>query len=131
MADENTQSNDGKGRGGCCGCCIGCSVLLAIIAAFLLGFYVVPTLRDNKWSPEIFPQKLREFRTRLGNKIDDWNYRFIKVKDTVEDEVDDLEDKAEDIIEDVEKKGKKAVKKTKSLVEPLVDGDLEPNLIED
>lgn len=126
MSDEN-QSKDGKGQGGCCGCFIGCSVLIALLIAFLAGFYIVPMLRDNGWSPDVFPQKIKEFRTRLGNKIDDWNYRYIKVKDAVEDEVDELEDKAEAAVE----KGKKAVKKVRNTVEPLAEGKLGPDFIED
>lgn len=130
MADE-TQSKDGKGQGGCCGCCIGCSVLIALVIAFVAGFYIVPTLRDNDWSMEVFPQKIKEFRIRLGNKIDDWNYRYIKVKDAVEDKVDELEDKAENVADNVKRKSKKAAKKVKNTVKPLVDGDLEVDFIED
>ena len=137
MADE-TESKDGKGQGGCCGCCIGCFVIIALLIAFLLGFYIVPVLRDNNWDFEVFPQKVREFRIRLGNKIDDWNYRFIKVRDNVEGIVDDaeekvdkLEDKIEFVTEKVKKTGKKTIKKTEKLIEPLADRDLEPNLIED
>lgn len=126
MADEN-QSRDGKGQGGCCGCFIGCAVIIALLIAFLAGFYFVPMLRDNDWSPDVFPQKIKEFRTRLGNKIDDWNYRYIKVKDAVEEGVEELEEKAETAV----KKGKKAAKKVKNAVEPLVDGNLGPDLIED
>ena len=130
MADES-QSKDGKGQGGCCGCCIGCFVVIALLFAFLLGFYIVPMLRDNGWSPEVFPRKIKEFRIRLGNKIDDWNYRFIKVKENIEETVDDVEDKLEDTASKVKKTGKKAIKKTEKLVEPLLDDDLKPNLIED
>ena len=130
MADE-TQSKDGKGQGGCCGCCIGCFVLIALAVAFVTGFYVVPTLRDNNWSLDVFPQKIKEFRVRLGNKIDDWNYRYIKVKDTLEEKADDLEDKVEDTADKVKETGKKAAKKVKNAVKPLVDGDLETDFIED
>lgn len=129
MADE-TQSKDGKGQGGCCGCCIGCMVIIALGIAFIAGFYIVPTLRDNGWSLEVFPQKIKEFRRSLGNKIDDWNYRYIKVKDTVEEEVDELEDKAEDVAEKVVEKSKKAVKTTKKAIKPLVE-ELDVELIED
>ena len=130
MADEE-KSKDGKGQGGCCGCCIGCLVVIALLIAFALGFYVVPTLRDNNWDWEVFPQKVRSFRTRLGNKIDDFNYRFVKLKENVEDAVEDAEDKLEDAADKLKKSGKKAVKKTEKMVEPLVDGDLKDNLIED
>ena len=137
MSDE-TESKDGKGQGGCCGCCIGCAVIIALLTAFLLGFYIVPALRDNGWSFDVFPRKIKEFRVRLGNTIDDCNYRFIKIKDNVEEAVDDAEDKVDDIEDKIEnvagkvkKTGKKAVKKTEKLIEPLVDDDLEPNLIED
>ncbi len=126
MADE-TESKDGKGNGGCCGCCLGCLVVFAILAAFVLGFWIVPVLRDNNWSFEVFPRKVDEFRTRLGNKIDDWNYRYIKLKNTTEEVVEETEDK----IDAVKEKGAKAVKKGKKLVEPLIEDDLQPNLIED
>lgn len=126
MADE-TESKDGKNSGGCCGCIIGCSVVFAILIAFVLGFWIVPMLRDNDWSIEVFPRKVREFRIRLGNKIDDWNYRYIKLKDTAEEVVDETEDK----IEDAAEKGKKMVKKGKKMIEPLVEDDLKPDLIVD
>lgn len=130
MAEEN-ESKDGKGQGGCCGCCIGCAVVIALLIAFLLGFYIVPVMRDNGWSFDVFSQKIREFRTRLGDKIDDWNYRFIKVKDVAEEEVREIEEKTVSVVKKVKEKTGKAVRKSRNAVEPLVSDDLEPNLIED
>ena len=127
MAEEEKKSKDGKGQGGCCGCCIGCSVVFALLIAFLLGFYIVPKLRDNGWSWDVFGREFRSFRTSLGNKIDDWNYRFIKVKDKVEE----VSEKLEDSVENVADKVRDGAEKAEDLVEPLVDDDTEINLIED
>lgn len=99
MAEEK-KSNDGKGKGGCFGSCLGCLVVIALIFSFLLGLYVVPKLRENNWSfSKSFPifSNIDDMRNRLSNKINDWNYKYIRAKATIEKSTEKVRDTAADV----------------------------------
>lgn len=125
MSDDE-KSKDGKGKGGCFGCFVGCGIILALLIAFFIGFFIIPALRDNKWSFDVFPRKIKELRTRIGNKIDDLNYRFIKVKDEVQDEIEHAAEEGGVSFENV-KQYKNSSKSDGP--EPLADDDLEADII--
>lgn len=126
MAKENNKQNknqdkDGKGKSGCCAGCLGCGVLFFIAFILAMVFVCVPVYQkyEDDISSNTFVNKLRN---ALGDKIDEWNFRYIR---PAQEKAMELQQRAEDIksdVKDVIDNPKLIIEKAENLVdEPLLD----------
>lgn len=110
---KNNQDSDGKGKGGCCGTFLGCSVIMLITTVILVIFVVIPL--SKKYDDEISSnQFLSKIRTRIGDKIDEWNYKYVRgVRAKVNEVSEDTSEAYHETKSEVIKETKKAVKEAK------------------
>lgn len=88
---KKEKEKDGKGKSSC----LGCLTLLLIIIVLLGIFIGYPFYKryENEISSNTFVEK---FRNDVADKIDEWNFRFIR---PAQDKAEEIQEEAKEVIE--------------------------------
>ena len=122
MAKENNKNipkdNDGKGKSSCCCAgCLGMMVISLITWILIAAFIIVPIYK--KYGDDIKSHGLaHELRNILADKIDEWNYRYIR---PAQDKVYDLRQGTEEAVENAKQKVKDLAKNPDLIIEKIED----------
>ena len=119
---ESQEKSDGKGKSSCC--CAGClayMVISIIICVLIIIFIIVPFYK--KYEEQINSNGITyELRNILADKIDDWNYRYVR---PVQDKVQELQEDTREAVDKAKEKLHKTTKNPELIVEEVKEGLLD------